>query len=95
MRLLFDLLSSCSGLLKHAAAKRPAAVTVPTLTFNVRRVVRPGLDPCAVDAAQVAVTETALRSRRTTPPPSKTEVAAARGAVALAEGDAATPYRCC
>jgi DNA-binding NarL/FixJ family response regulator len=34
------------------------------------------LDPCAVDAAQVAVAETALRSRRTTPPPSKTEVAA-------------------
>ena len=27
--------SSCSGLLKHAAATTPAAVTVPTLTFNV------------------------------------------------------------
>jgi hypothetical protein len=31
-----------------------------------------------------------LLPRPTTPPPSKTEVAAARGAVALAEGDAAT-----
>jgi hypothetical protein len=39
------LLSSCSGLLKHAAATTPVAVTVPTLTFNVRRVVRPRLDP--------------------------------------------------
>jgi hypothetical protein len=53
--------------------------------------VRPGLDPCAVDAAQVAVGETALLQRRTTPPPSKNEVAAARGAVALAEGDADRP----
>jgi hypothetical protein len=31
VRLLFDLLSSCSGLLKHTAATTPAAVTVPTL----------------------------------------------------------------
>jgi len=28
------LLSSCSGLLKHAAATTPAVVTVPTVTFN-------------------------------------------------------------
>jgi hypothetical protein len=34
VRLLFDLLSSCSGHLKHAAATTPAAVTVPTLTLN-------------------------------------------------------------
>jgi hypothetical protein len=45
VRLLFDLLSSCSGLLKHAAATTLAAVTLPTLTFNVRRVVRPGFGP--------------------------------------------------
>ena len=95
MRLLFDLLSSCSGLLKHAAAKRPAAVTVPTLTFNVRRVVRPGLDPAQSMWHRWQPPRWLLLPRRTTPPPSKTEVAAARGAVALAEGDAATPYRCC
>jgi hypothetical protein len=35
VRLLFDSLSSCSGLLKHAAATRMAAATVPTLTFTV------------------------------------------------------------
>jgi len=34
VRLLFDLLASCSGFLRHAAATTPAAVTVPTLTFN-------------------------------------------------------------
>ena len=36
MRLLFDLLSSCSGLLKHTAATTPAAVTVPTLRLRPR-----------------------------------------------------------
>ena len=35
VRLLFDLMSSCSGLLKRAAATTPTAVTVITLTFNV------------------------------------------------------------
>ncbi len=43
MRLLFDLLSSCSGLLEHAAATtRPPLLP---LTFTCGRVVRPGLDP--------------------------------------------------
>jgi hypothetical protein len=35
VRLLFDLLSSCSGLLKPAAVTTPAAVTVPTSTLNL------------------------------------------------------------
>jgi hypothetical protein len=36
VQLLFDLLSSCSGLLKHNAATTPAAVTVPTLRLRPR-----------------------------------------------------------
>ena len=47
MRLLFDLLSSCSGLLKHAAATTPAAVTIPPLTFNVRQCCTPRVGQCS------------------------------------------------
>jgi pyruvate, water dikinase len=59
------------------------------LTFNVLQSCRPRLDPCAVDAAQVAVAE-ALTAEAYDTAAVQTEVVAARGAVALAEGDAAT-----
>ena len=41
MQLLFDLLSSCSDLLKHTAATTPAAVTVPTLRLRPRAAIEP------------------------------------------------------
>jgi hypothetical protein len=92
VRLLFDLLSSCSGLLKHAAATTSAAVTIPAV--DVQRAA--GLDPCAVNGHRWQSPRRLLLPRHTTPPPSKTEVAAARGAVALAEGAMPRPpYRCC
>jgi hypothetical protein len=90
VRLLFDLLPSCSGLLKHAAATTPAAVTVPTLTFNALQSCTPRVRPCAVDAARVAVAETAPTAEAYDAAAVQAEVAAARGAVARAEGDAAT-----
>jgi hypothetical protein len=43
--MLFDLLSSCSGLMKHAGATTPTAVTVPTLTFNVLQSCTPRVGP--------------------------------------------------
>jgi hypothetical protein len=65
---MFDLLSPCSGLLKHAAATTPAAVIVLPLTFNALQSCRHRVGPCAVHAAQVAVAETApcrgVRHRR-------------------------------
>ena len=60
MQLLFDLLSSCSGLLKHAAATTPAAVTVPTLTTNVLQGLYAQGWTCALDTPQVAVADAAL-----------------------------------
>jgi hypothetical protein len=87
VRLLFDLLSSCSGLLKHAAATTSAAVTIPAV--DVQRAAA-DLDSCAVNGHRWQSPRRLLLPRRTTAPPSKTEVAAARGAVALAAGDAAT-----
>ena len=45
MRLLFDLLSSCSGLLKHAAATTRPPSTLPPLTFNPRRTTPPPSKP--------------------------------------------------
>ena len=95
MRLLFDLLSSCSGLLKHAAATTRPPSTLPPLTFNVRQSCTPRVGPCAVDVAQVAVAAMAPTAEAYDTAAFQTEVAAARGAVALAEGDAATVYRCC
>jgi hypothetical protein len=46
VQLLFDLLSSCSGLVKHNAATTPAAVTVPTLRLRPRAAIErvPRLD---------------------------------------------------
>jgi hypothetical protein len=60
VRLLFDLLSSCSGLLKHAAPTTRPPSTLPPLTFNVRQSCTPRVGPCAVDVAQVAATAMAL-----------------------------------
>jgi hypothetical protein len=94
VRLLFDLLSSCSGLLKHAAATTPAAVTIPPLTFNVRHSCMPRVGPlcsrCGTGGSRRDGSYCRVRHRRR-----PIEVAAARGAVAVAEGDAETAYRCC
>jgi hypothetical protein len=93
VRLLFDSLSSCSGLLKHAAATtRPPSPS----RLDVQR----GAELCARGWtlrsrwAQVAVAETAPAAGAYDTPAVQTEVAAALGAVALAEGDARPPYRC-
>jgi hypothetical protein len=58
-RLLFDLLF----MLRSPEARRShdaSAVTVPPLTFNVRRSCTPRFGPLRSRAAQVAVAETAL-----------------------------------
>ena len=60
MRLLFDLLSSCSGLLKQAAATTRPPSPIPPLTFNVRQSCTPRVGLCAVDVAQVAAAAMAL-----------------------------------
>ena len=68
MRLLFDFLSSCSGLLKQAAATTRPPSPIPPLTLNVRQSCTPRVGLCAVDVAQVAAAAMALIAGRTTPP---------------------------
>jgi hypothetical protein len=85
-------------LLRSPEARRghdAAAVTVPPLKFNVRQSCTPRVGPCAVDVAQVAAAAMAPTAEAYDTAAVQTEVAAARGAVALAEGDAATAYHCC
>jgi hypothetical protein len=76
VRLPFDLLSYCSGLLKRGAATTSAAATIPAA--DVQRAAT-GLDPCAVNGHRWQSPGRLLLPRRATRPPSKTEVAAARG----------------
>jgi hypothetical protein len=90
-RLLFDLLSSCSGLLKHAAANaRPPSPTTVDVQHAAELYAQGWTlrSRCGTDGSP---TRWLLLPRRTTPPPSKT---AARGAVRSPSAMPRPPYRC-
>jgi hypothetical protein len=89
--LLFDLLSSCSGLLKQAASRDAAAVIIPPLTFNVGQSCTPGVGPCAVDVAPMAAVVMALTAEAYHTTAVQT---AARGAVRSPSPMPRPPYRC-
>jgi hypothetical protein len=91
VRLLFDLLSSCSGLLKHAAATTRPPSILPPLTFNVLQSCTPRVGPCAVDVAQMAAAAMALTADAYDTAAVQT---AARGAVRSPSAMPRPPYRC-